>query len=545
MSVIQSESRKNRPVSRTDPDHNNESSLYGNAPQGVLAQYCRPVLSKRIRALSLAALLSFSFVYGFAFALFAPAMLPLLLSPIIVLALFVIWALPDTFAPPLRSMRAAFWFFFVALIIWPNYLAIAIPGLPWITVLRVASFLLNAFLLICLSVSTKFRTEMMLSIKSVYAVPVLLILFVIIQSYSIFLSHDISASVQKYLVAQTTWTAVFFASAYIFRRPGSIKQWSRILWGMALVVSVLAIWEHKIGHPPWAGHIPQFLKISDESVERTLAGGSRAGTGRYRAEATFSTALGLAEYIAIVVPFLLHFCFHSSSKTTRFAAAASLPLVIYACFLTDAKLGMVGCFLAILLYVLIWAIQERRKAESHFIPSLVLYSYPVFAMLAVGAMLSIHRFKILILGDASHINSTTARLEQYSLGAKKFLAWPFGYGIGQGAATLDYVNEGGLVTIDTYYLLVLLEYGLLGFIVYYGMFVVAIYEAGKRGLRSHRNESDRAFLVPVALSLFVFLIIKSVFAQQDSHPLVFMMLGAIMAISSQRRSDVTLDHLSS
>jgi O-antigen ligase len=127
------------------------------------------------------------------------------------------------------------------------------------------------------------------------------------------------------------------------------------------------------------------------------------------------------------------------------------------------------------------------------------------------------------------------------LGAKKFLEWPFGYGIGQGAATLDYVNEGGLVTIDTYYLLVLLEYGLLGFIVYYGMFVVGIYEAGKRGMRSHPKQSDRAFLIPIALSLFIFLIIKSVFAQQDNHPLVFMMLGAIMAISGQHRSAATLE----
>jgi hypothetical protein len=47
---------------------------------------------------------------------------------------------------------------------------------------------------------------------------------------------------------------------------------------------------------------------------------------------------------------------------------------------------------------------------------------------------------------------------------------------------------------------------------------------------------DRAFLIPLSLSLFNFVMIKAVFSQQDNRPLIFMMLGAVVAIAAQSKS---------
>ena len=120
------------------------------------------------------------------------------------------------------------------------------------------------------------------------------------------------------------------------------------------------------------------------------------------------------------------------------------------------------------------------------------------------------------------------------MGIQKFLEWPFGYGIGQGAPCLGFGGDTGMITIDTYYLSILLEYGIAGFIVYYGMFAIAIYEAGRRAFCRSETE-DKSFLLPIAVSLFVFIVIKSVFSQQDNHPVIFMMLGALMALIASRR----------
>ena len=119
---------------------------------------------------------------------------------------------------------------------------------------------------------------------------------------------------------------MFFAGAYVFLRPGRVKRWAMVMWALAIFVSLIAIWEFRIGHLPWVGHIPSFLKINDESVARALAGSERAGVGRYRAQATFGTPLGLAEYLAITLPFVLHFTTRRFSGGVRLAAAISIPI---------------------------------------------------------------------------------------------------------------------------------------------------------------------------------------------------------------------------
>ena len=91
-------------------------------------------------------------------------------------------------------------------------------------------------------------------------------------------------------------------------------------------------------------------------------------------------------------------------------------------------------------------------------------------------------------------------------------------------------DQGGVLTIDTYYLSILLEYGAIGFIVYYGMFAIAIYNGGKKGLFSKTLSEDKSFIVPITVSLIAFIVMKSVLSQQDNHPVVFMMLGALVAL---------------
>jgi hypothetical protein len=489
------------------------------------------------RGLWILALMLFCVAYGFAFALIAPSLLPVLLAPVIGLAGLVVWVLPDTIPAPTRWLSCFFWAFFISLVVWPNYIALQLPGLPWITLQRLTSLPLLFVLLVCLSVSSEFRRELRDSLRSITSLSVLLAIFVCIQLYSIALSSDIATSIQKFFVAQSTWTTMFIASAYLFRKPGEIKRWAAVLWGMAVFVSLIAIWEFRIGHLPWENHIPSFLKIDADSVQRTLSGVMRAGTNRYRAEATFSTPLGLAEYLAIAMPFVLHFALERYKSWVRLTAVLSLPLLCYAAYLTDAKLGTIGCFVAILLSVLVEAIRARRRNKNSLIASAVVISYPLLAAASIATVLSFHRLRVLLLGDGSHANSTAARVEQYATGLEKMLKWPFGYGIGMGAATLGFGKDiGGMITIDTYYLQVALEYGILGFITFYGIFIIAIYEAGRRGVNTRMFNRDRAFLIPLSLSLFNFVMIKAVFSQQDNHPLVFMMLGAVVAIAAQSKS---------
>jgi hypothetical protein len=509
-------------------------------PNEVLASYRRLKRSKFKLLLGLVGLMLFCFIYGFFFSLLVPSAFAFLMSPLAVLLLLVIWALPEANWAPTQTLEWLFYASFIVLIVWPNYLAIALPGLPWITLIRLTAFPLVLILLSCISMSHDFRSALCTSLKGIAAVPVLLGIFVFVQFYSIALSHDVSASIQKFIVAQTTWTAMFFAAAYVFQKPGQIKRWSYLLWAMAVFVSLIAMWEYRLGRLPWVGHIPSFLKVDDDAVQAILEPHMRAYTDRYRAEATFSTPLGLAEYLALTLPFILHFSTSRFPRRTRIAALISLPVVLYGDFLTNAKLGMIGAVAGSGFYIFTVAFNNWQRNKGSLIAGSALWFLPVGVGLFGGLMLASHRFQVLIFGnDGSHAASTDTRVEQYRVGFQKFLQWPFGYGIGQGAATI-HPGETGRITIDTYYLSVLLEYGIVGLIVYYGMFLIAIYEGVRRALFAPSNDENSSFLLPITASLVVFIIVKSVFSQQDNHPIVFMMLGALVAlVSSYRRTAMT------
>jgi len=503
----------------------------------ALAEY-RSLKRNRLRnSLGIGALMLFCLIYGFFFSAFVPSYFAFFMLPLAFLGLLVIWVLPDLNWAPTKTLEWLLLATMVALVAWPDYLALSLPGLPWITLLRLTSFPTTLVLLICLSMSTTFREQMVRTVNVIPSISILLAIFAGVQFVSIAFSAEISSSLQKFIIDQVVWTAMFFAGTYVFLRPGMIRRWSLILWALAIYVALISILEYRVGHILWAGHIPSFLKVEDESVERVLAGSMRAGTNRYRAQATFGTPLGLAEYIALALPFVLHFMTKRFPAKMRIAAFCSVPLLLFSVYLTDAKLGTIGCLLDILLYIFVVAFENWRRNKSSLVAASILYACPFGILVVMAAVVLNQRLHVMILGGSSHSFSTDSRLAQYTLGMGKMLEWPFGYGVGQSGTTLGFATEGqSMITVDTYYLTVLLEYGFAGFIAYFGMFLIAAYEGAKRILVSPLVNEDRSFLIPITVSLTSFIVIKSVFSQQDNHPIVFMILGALVALAASQRA---------
>src|SRR6185312_9551775 len=104
---------------------------------------------------------------------------------------------------------------------------------------------------------------------------------------------------------------------------------------------------------------------------------------------------------------------------------------------------------------------------------------PAMFCAVLAATFVVPRLHVAIWGGGAQQSSTDARVAQFNLGMPKILHNPFGYGIGMGAETLGYAPFGQL-TIDTYYISVALEYGVLGFIIYYSMVAFSIYHSGRR-----------------------------------------------------------------
>lgn len=484
----------------------------------------------RWRAALFWTLLSFAaFLYGGMFALFPLAFIPPLLVPILLFSLSVIWALPHAGRAPTRLMYWLFLLFFGSLIVWPNYLAIAIPGLPWITLLRIIGIPLAMVMIISISISRNVRDQMKDIIRSTPVIWKLLVSFIVIQFISIFFSKNPLQSLDKFVIAQLYWTTIFFSACYVFRIHGRMTLWVILLIIMTVLVSAIGYWEWRIGRVPWAGHIPSFLQIEDENVQRILAGASRAATGIYRVQSTFTTSLGLAEFLALTTPFLIHLVIESRRWWIRAAALFFIPFIFFTIINTDARLGAMGFFLSFLLYIGLWGARRWLADRHSLLGPAVTLSYPILFSGFFVATMFVGRLRRMVWGGGEHQFSTQARLTQIDTGLPMIIQRPFGHGVGQAAEVLGFTNGMGVPTIDSYYLSIALEYGLIGFILYFGIFVAAVVYAVRSLMRARTDEEF--YLLPLAVSLIVFLVIKSVFSQEAGHPLAFMMAGAVCALT--------------
>lgn len=488
----------------------------------------------RARRFLFAALIAFCLFYGLAFAFFAPYLLVPFAIPLGILAALVVWALPDLDNPPTRSLDFLLFAFVISAVAWPNYIAVDIPGLPWITVARITNFPLALLFAVCLSTSRHFRQDIAKVWNVTPLVKGLLLLFLAIQVFAVADSTLKAQSIQKFLVDQTGWTAVFFTGIYIFLRPGRAERMAKILWGLVIFVGVIGIFEWRAERVLWAGHIPNFLKIDDPSVVLTLAGSRRLHVGAYRVESTFENPLGLGEYVALSLPFVMHFAFSAKADGLRLAARLSIPFVVFVAFISGSRLGIIGCLLGLAFYTGIWAFLRWKRDPGSLLATLILLAYPVITALGALSIMFVGRVRHIVWGTGSQAYSDMARHDQITMALPLILKRPWGYGIGRAADTLGYAPFGA-ITIDNYYLSIALDYGILGFIAFYGMLLACIFYSGKRVVEAPFEAEELGLLKASAVALTNFIIMRSVFSEEGNNYIIFMIMGMMLALLYRSR----------
>lgn len=500
----------------------------------VLADYSSQSLVSRYKKLSLLFLLAVSIGYGFLFALGTTYVLVQLALPLVAVATLVIAMLPESGRTYLGFQEKMLFAFVVGLLCWPDYIAIALPGMPWITVQRLTTVPLAVVFLLNLSQSRGFRGEMKDILGAAPAVHRLVVAMSLLALVSVLFSTETSYSLNKFFVLMLSCVIVFFAAAYVFSKPGRLANLSAVIWGVTILLCLIGFQEKRHEVIPWAGHIPSFLKIDQLTLSQILSSKARAATDMYRVQSKFTTPLSFAEFLAMAVPFIIHTMITTRRWLVRAAAMGTIAVMIYTIILTDSRLGFVGLFLAILIYLLAWgALRWKQDKSSIFGPAVVM-SYPALFVGFIISTFFVGRLRALVWGTGAQAASTESRGDQWALGLPMVLKHPWGYGLGRAAETLGY-SEGDLLTIDSYYLSIMLELGVVGFILYYSIFLSAVWKGG-RELLSHHDDNT-ALLVPVMIALINFVVIKAILSQQENHPFAFLLVGVAVALIYQIKRD--------
>lgn len=470
--------------------------------------------------------------YGLCVALLPPILLLYFSLPVLLIALLDLWALPDAARGPIRWVTLCFMAFTAVVALWPDYMAVQIPGFAWISFRRVWSWGLGVEMLLCLAMSSGIRSYLVERMRKTKPFWIMASIYFALQWVTLPLSAYPGSSFNISLNQVFVWWIPLVAATLLFDEIKNLRRWERVILFAAAVNCVIAVLEHYNRQILWVGHIPGFLTVHDEVLQRILAGVIR--DGQYRATSVFTVSLCLAEFFAIAVPFTLYKTINKDSVAHFLFWALFDVSILSGILLTGSRLGVIGWIVSHGLFFYLWGIKRWMTKARDLAGATIRVFYPAAAAVFVLAMFTVPAVQKRTLGGGSTGLSDDSRKMQYQMFWPKFFHNPFGNGSGRNAEVLGYRTPGGMMTVDSYVISVGLDYGALGLICFFGMFFYTFWLATQTYLRSDSEEAELA--LPLACVIAALFFIRLVLSQEDNMPFIFILFGMSIALYTRTQS---------
>ncbi len=509
----------------------------------VMPLYIRaPVApSARRRGAVMAVQLSAAAIYGFAAVALPLDLLIVMLVPIGICLLIVLWMMPDRRVFPLAAITTSFGVTLTLMMAWPNYIAVVLPGLPWVTPTRLALFVLTFLFQYSIATSSPLRHHLVTVARSSSVLWALFLLWQLAMFTSLPFSHAIGESIKGLIGNELRLAQMFFIGCLMFAPRGGPTRTIRLMLILAFVAALDGFLELRLGFPPWAHSIPSFMRIDADALANILGSQSRADDGLYRVRGPYVNSLVFSEFLTVCTPFIIHWLLTGRTILLRAAMAGLWLVVLGAIVITQSRLGLIGTIIAVGTYVPVWAYRQWRANSTSIVGPSLLIGAPVFALALLGVIFSSHTLTLRVLGGGAQASSDEARTVQRQMAIPKIATHPLGYGINMGAGVLGFTAPNGLVTVDNYYLNTLLDLGYPGAIGFYGMFSMAAWLGARVYLKTADRESELAG--PLGIVCLNFVILKSVLSQENNHSLIFLLLGMMAAFWARERGLFDPDNL--
>lgn len=483
------------------------------------------IVARRLTLLlSLAVVAAF---YGIAAAILPLNLFGLLAAPIGLVAIAVIWALPEARSVPTELLTRLFALFLGVQLLWPNYVAISAAGLPWISLRRVIGAAVFLVFMICLSMSRSFRSEIKAVLKATRPASTLFMAYFVSQFIAAMFSIVPLSTIPRLLVASYTTIPMFFIALWVLGSgKRSIDWWGNWVLAFTTVLMVIGFAEFRMQHVLWANAIPIWLHVDEDVLRQILTPNIR---GAYRVITTFTVSLVWGELITLVMPLALHRIANAKNLVAVTAWGVFDLALCVSAFLSGARLAVVGGIVAHAIYLLLWALRRWRADRGGLLGLSVTMVYPALVILFIAAVAFVPAVHNRVLGGGATQLSDQGRREQWALGIPAVAKRPlFGYGPGEGAGAVGWRTQSGFLSIDSGFLSTASDYGVIGFCSLFGGVVALAIMLAYQGLMS-RTEGYPQALAFVAV-FAAFLSSRSVLAQGDNDPLYCMLFGVGIAV---------------
>lgn len=456
--------------------------------------------------------------------------------PIGIFAVLVIWLLPDvekTAKPPFYKLLSAY----LILMLWPNYIAVVLPGLPWLTPPRIALAVMLAVMLIHFPQSRDTRQQVLDLLTWDRPAFRMYFTYLCIGALLVPFSRNPTTSLTFLLLQEVLALAPMVLAACVFAmRPETVGRVMQIFLLTGTATMIIAVVENQMQLPPWANYIPSFMRIDPETLERVLSPQARFTDGRYRIRSIFMVVLYYTQYLSVLMPLFVYAIWRAKGRA-RFLAWLLIPLILHTVWFANARTAFIGLFVSVLGLiglVLIRSIFFRRTGDPFKTNILVAALLFLFIILA-GALASSHRLQMMTFGGQQHTASNESRDRQWANTREHLKSNPIGVGPGNSLWYVGVANfKSPIPVIDSLWINFLTDYGIVGFLAYFGFFLRVGWIGVRTFLRAEDEEEERAGVL--GLALWSYVIVDYVISQTDSGYIALIYSVAILSLARQQQA---------
>lgn len=505
----------------------------------ILPDYTRPLKKwpkVAVRSAAFIALILFSMVLGYFIAILPAELLIFPAIPSLVLVGLILWALPDIGRVPKTVNSTLLSIFVAANFIWPAYVALNLPGLPWLNPQRITLLILLIGGLYGYSTSSVMRTQTLQAARSAPVIFKSFLVYLVAMTIALPLAgSQITFSITKWANNQIYWTFLFFVTAFIVSKTGGMITLAKGIMVAGLVTALISIPETIIERVPWVGYVPSWL-IGDPLIyERVSGSQARLDFLGYRARASFGVSLSFAEFLSVPLPFFIHAAVRADGFVRKALLTSAAVLIAYSmAILTGARSGMNGLIIGAFGYLAFWTYRRWRTRPHDMIGAAAVLSFPVAVVGFAVLTLFWRRLYVMVIGGGQHSFSNQAREVQWNRAFEKLMQNPIGYGTDRAGTVIGYTNPGGEGTLDSGYINVLIDTGIIGFAAFMTFAIAAIFKGLSLGM--HSKDEELQLAAPAAIAVAAILVIKSVLSQQENLPLLFILGGAICGLAYRAKA---------
>lgn len=465
--------------------------------------------------------------------------LKLILFLLFPFGIMLLWLLPDSQRTPMLALNIGFCISVALYFIWPRFAYFDIPAMPTQHPQRMVFILLLAFWLYSIATSKTMRETLIRRLAENRVLAMMIGAFFILRLFSSLFSSIPFYSISVTLKELFDYLLVYLLVLSFVQNIADVNRLLRWLVVVTLVVCIMGIVEYKLGHNLFTKFIDASQGDDGQYLQRALMDKVRAGG--YRIQASFNHPLLFAEFLICMLPFVIY-RFIAGKAWERLLVAITIIMIGPVMWATHTRSAFAA--LAIVAVGFLFLLLYRAftvKANQLRLLSIIFIILPV---LLTSAAFILNYLGELVLGrTAEEFGSSFVRVLMLQRGIPLVLdsLW-VGYGPGLGSYTLNFGDSTGALTLDNYYLQLALESGMPGLLAFLGLLAWGVVSSMTRLSRAC-TLGELALHGGFALSLLAFAAICVVLGTQHNFPLMFILLGLIVA--SRDRNEPSLHFPSS